>query len=130
MDPVSEANRTTVKRLERDAGFTLFEVLVALAILGIATAAVIQLLAGSLRLSGRVAESSVALLEAERRVNESLASDDLAVGTDGGRDWGREVSRVDRRESSALSTYRIRVWAREGSQQVELVTLRTVVPPR
>jgi len=112
----------------REAGFTLFEVLIALTILGISTVTVIQLLSGSLRLSRQIVDVSSALLEAERHLGESLVTDDLAEGRTGGRGWGREVSLLETTTEGSTRTYRILVWSQEGGRRVELATMRTVVP--
>lgn len=113
----------------RDArGFTLFEVLIALAVLGIVTVTVLQLLSGSLRLSGQIVEVSSALLEAERLLNESLSADGLRPGRTGGPRWGREVTLLDQAEDGSAQTFQIVVWTREGGRRVELATIRTVIP--
>jgi len=112
----------------REAGFTLFEVLIALTILGIATVTVIQLLSGSLRLSRQIVDVSSALLEAERHLGESLVADDLAEGRTGGRGWGREVSLLETPTEGSTRTYRILVWSQEGGRRVELVTIRAILP--
>lgn len=109
-------------------GFTLFEVIIALAILGIACVTVLQLLAGSLRLSGQIVEVSAALVEAERRLQESLLADELREGQTGGRGWGQEITLLGTTQDGAARRYRILVWAQEGGRRVELATIRTVVP--
>ena len=111
-----------------EAGFTLFEVLIALTILAIATVAVLELLAGSLRLTTQVVEVSSALVQAERHLNESLVVDDLREGQTGGGGWGREVVLAGGTEDGSVRSYRIRVWAQEGGRRVELTTIRTVIP--
>ncbi len=111
-----------------EGGFTLFEVLIALAILGIATVTVFQLLAGTLRLSGQIVGVSSALIEAERRLGESLATDDLTEGRTGGKDWGRVVTLLGTSQDGSTRTYRILVWSQGGGRRVELTTMRTVVP--
>lgn len=109
-------------------GFTLFEVLIALAILGMATVAALQLVAGSLRLSGQVASVSSALLEADRLLNEALATEDLQEGQLRGRGWGREVALLGTTPEGSIRRYRILVWADAGGRRVELATIRTVGP--
>lgn len=109
-------------------GFTLFEVLIALAILGIATVTVLQLMAGSLRLTARIVEVSTALLEAQRRLGESLVEETLQEGETGGRTWGREVRALGPSPAGSVRSYRIRVWAQDGGRRVELATIRTVGP--
>lgn len=121
-------SRIRILPVPGEAGFTLFEVLIALAILGIATVTVLQLLAGSLRLSGQIGEASSALLEAERHLDESLVADDLREGRTGGRGWGREVVLLGTIQDGSARRYRILVWAQEGGRRVELATIRTVVP--
>ena len=115
-------------RVPPEAGFTLFEVLIALAILGTATVAVLQLISGSLRLSGQIVEISSAIVQAEHLLGESLAAETLREGRSGGRDWGREVTLVGATEDGSTRTYRILVWIRQGGRRVELATLRTVLP--
>lgn len=112
-----------------ESGFTLFEVVIALAILGMATVTVLQLLAGSLRLSGQIGEVSTALLAAERQLQESLVAEQLQEGRSGGRGWGRDVALVGTTQDGAARRYRIHVWAEEGGRRVELATIRTVVSP-
>jgi len=111
-----------------EQGFTLFEVIIALAILGIATVTVLQLLAGSLRLSAQIVEVSAALVQAERRLQESLLADELREGQTGGRGWGQEITLLGTTQDGAARRYRILVWAQEGGRRVELTTIRTVVP--
>lgn len=111
-----------------EGGFTLFEVLIALAILGIATVTVFQLLSGSLRLSRHIVGVSSALIEAERRLGEGLAVDDLTEGRTGGKEWGRDVALLETATDGSARTYRIQVWTQAGGRRVELATLRTVVP--
>ena len=111
-----------------EGGFTLFEVLIALAILGIATVTVFQLLAGTLRLSGQIVGVSSALIEAERRLGESLATDNLTEGRTGGKNWGRVVTLLGTTQDSPTRTYQILVWSQEGGRRVELTTIRTILP--
>ena len=62
----------------RQQGFTLLEVLVATAILGIAVAIVLQLFSANLRAISDSGDYVIAVTRAEMKMREVLAADDLA----------------------------------------------------
>ncbi len=64
----------------RDEGFTLLEILVALAILGIALTLVLELFAGGLRLLGRSEESLRAAQLAAQKMEEVLMRQEAVTG--------------------------------------------------
>lgn len=80
----------------RQAGFTLLEVLVAMAILGIAVATMLQLSSQGLRLLHLSGEHQKAMLLADRLVRQTPAG---AEGTESGEDgafaWERRVAPVE-----------------------------------
>jgi general secretion pathway protein I len=126
-----------VKR--RDArGFTLLEVLVALAILCLAVVASIQGFAQGLRLLKLAGDHQQAMLLADEKAREMVAPvPGREEGTDGAFSWAREVKAVEAPELTSVTganpwhVYQIAVRVRWGeSRQVELTTLRTVPPPK
>jgi general secretion pathway protein I len=64
----------------RQAGFTLLEVLVATAILGIAVAVVLQLFSANLRAISDSGDYVIAVTRAEMKMREILATDGLSEG--------------------------------------------------
>ena len=73
---------TVPRRGER--GFTLFEVIVALAIFAAGIAMVSQLFTGSLRLSGGARDASAGAIYARQRMEEALLAPDPAEGVERG----------------------------------------------
>lgn len=118
------------------AGFTLLEVLVALAILGLAVVAAIQAFAQGLRLLKLSGDHQQATLLADqklREVAEPVAGRE--EGTEGPFRWERVVRRVETPELEAVpEPHAWRVWeitvrvAWDAGRQVELATLRTTTP--
>ena len=115
-------------------GFTLLEVLVALAILGVAVVASIQGFAGGLRLLKLSGDHQDAMLFADQKIREVVA---LAEGREEGTDeryrWTRTVSKVPTPELAAAarpinwSVYEIDVRVRwDEHREIQLTTLRTV----
>lgn len=122
----------------RAAGFTLLEVIVALAILSVAVVASIQGFAQGLRLLKLAGDHQHAMLLADQKVREVVTPTE-------GRDGGIEGRYIWERTTTALETpdltapggaalwrvYQITVRVRwDERRQVELTTLRTVPPPR
>lgn len=116
------------------AGFTLLEVLVALAILGLAVVASIQGFAQGLRLLRVAAEHQEATLLADRKLREVVAP---AAGHDSGIEgrftWERTTAAValpDGEATGAWPLYAVTVRVAWGATRaVELATLRLAPPP-
>ncbi|PYN07927.1 MAG: hypothetical protein DME06_16780 [Candidatus Rokuibacteriota bacterium] len=84
------------RRAPADRGFTLLEVVVALAILSVAVVAGIQLFAGGLRLLKLAGEHQEATLIADAKTREvSAFVEGHETGTDGDFTWERTVRRTD-----------------------------------
>jgi general secretion pathway protein I len=113
-------------------GFTLLEVLVALAILGVAVVASIQGFAAGLRLLKLAGDHQHAMLVADRKVREVLSPEEgQQRGTEGALTWNRTTSAVPAPELAGATgatwrLYRIEVTVQWGTRSVELTTLRTV----
>jgi len=120
----------------REAGFTLFEVLIALVILSVAVVAALQLLGGGLRLARASSDHLAATLLATAKLSE-LAQGPLEEGTAEGSEgeyrWTRRVTLAPALlpdEPAGLLAERVRLarvsvevsWGRH--RRVELVTLR------
>lgn len=73
------------KERKRDSGFTLFEVLVAISIMGIAIAAVLQLYSANLRALSSSEDYILASLRGETKMREVLLREELEEGT-----WSEE----------------------------------------
>ena len=82
--------------MRRQAGFTLLEVLVALAVLSFAVVVSIQAFAGGLRLLKLSGEHQDAMLIADQKAREIVAptSGGIESGTEGAYTWEREVKIV------------------------------------
>jgi general secretion pathway protein I len=119
-------------------GFTLLEVLVALAILSLAVVASIQGFAQGLRLLKLAGDHQKAMLLADEKARELVAPlPGRDEGTEGAFAWARDVKAVEAPELTGITganpwhIYEIAVQVRWGeSRQVALTTLRTVPPPK
>jgi general secretion pathway protein I len=120
----------------RDRGFTLLEVLVALAILGLAVVAAIQLFAGGLRLLKLAGEHQQATLLADGKAREltSIVEGEES-GTEGEFTWHRSVRATEIPPELTLTgpasyrVYAVTVQVRWGDRRsVEVATLRTARP--
>jgi general secretion pathway protein I len=117
-----------------DSGFTLLEVLVALAILGLAVVASIQAFAQGLRLLKLSGDHQQAMLLADLKVREVVTPEEGREERDEGRfHWERTTKLVPAPELTPLAgplrwhIYEIAVrvsW--DERRQVEITTLRTV----
>jgi general secretion pathway protein I len=67
------------------AGFTLLEVVVAMALLAAGIAAVSELLSGALRLSAAARDASESVIYARQRMEEALLAPNPVAGTEQGR---------------------------------------------
>jgi len=118
----------------RERGFTLLEVLVALAILGLAVVAVIQGFAQGLRLLKLSGDHQRAVLVADQKIREVLAPESQReYGEEAGFRWERLIRGVDAPELvPQVGPPRWRVFeiavrvTWDERRQVELATLRTV----
>lgn len=114
------------------AGFTLLEVLVALAILGLAVVTLIQGFAQGLRLLKLAGDHQRAVLLADLRAREVVTPQEgETTGSDGPFSWDRTVTRVDTPEATTgpvtVRLYRIDVHVRwDERRSVEVATLRSV----
>jgi general secretion pathway protein I len=122
-------------RRSAEAGFTLLEVLVALAVLSFAVVVSIQAFAGGLRLLKLSGEHQDAMLLADQKAREITAptSGGVEGGTEGAYTWEREVKIVATPdldvEGRAVKwrMWEIDVRVRWGDRrQVTIATLRTV----
>jgi general secretion pathway protein I len=116
-------------------GFTLLEVLVALAILSLAVVVSIQAFAGGLRLLKLSGEHQEAMLIADQKAREvvSPTSGGIESGTEGAYAWEREVKIVATPDLDVEGrTVKWRVWEIDvrvkwgERRQVSIATLRTV----
>jgi type II secretion system protein I len=120
----------------RPAGFTLLEVLVALAILGVAVVAAIQGFAQGLRLLKVSGDHQEAMLLADLKLREVVAPEERQEqGQEGNFLWARWIRRLETPELMSETGvarwhfYEITVrvtW--DDRRHVELATLRTVSP--
>ena len=125
----------TVAAAERESGFTLLEVLVALAVLSLAVVVSIQAFAGGLRLLKLSGEHQEAMLIADQKAREIVAptSGGTDSGTEGAYAWEREVKIVATPDLDVEGrAVKWRMWevdvrVRWGERrQVAVATLRTV----
>jgi len=120
-------------------GFTLLEVLVALAILGVAVVASIQGFSGGLRLLKLAGDHQEAMIYADTKLREVLVPDEGREEGDEARfHWTRTVTKVAAPELdtdarvSPWNVYQIDVRVQwDGKREVHLATMRTVLatPP-
>jgi type II secretion system protein I len=119
----------------RATGFTLLEVLVALAVLSFAVVVSIQAFAGGLRLLKLSGEHQEAMLIADQKAREIVAptSGGVESGTEGAYTWERQVKIVATPDLDVEGrSVKWRVWevdvrVRWGDhREVSLATLRTV----
>lgn len=122
--------------MRRPAGFTLLEVLVALAILGVAVVAAIQGFAQGLRLLKLSGDHQQAMLLADLKMREVVAPEERQdQGQEEQFTWTRWIRRLETPELMSETgvarwhVYEITVrvsW--DERRHVELATLRTVSP--
>jgi type II secretion system protein I len=102
-----------IRRPARD-GFTLLEVIVALAILGAGLLGLLELLSGSLRLSGGARDVTAASVYASQRLEEALLAPRLEEGVETGLfgenyRWTTEISFLAEEELPVFRPVRIQV---------------------
>lgn len=107
-------------RVSQSGGFTLVEVLVALAVIAIALGAVMRTLSQSIDVSASLRDRALAMWVAQNRLNRQQAerswpSPDTREGTDtmGGRDW-RWREQVANTPDADLRRVEIEVRAQQG----------------
>ena len=115
-------------------GFTLLEVLVALAILGVAVVASIQAFAQGLRLLKLAGDHQEAMLIADQKVREVVAPvEGKEDGTEARFKWSRTIARVatpeltDGGRQTPWIVYQIDVHVRlDERREIHLASLRTI----
>jgi general secretion pathway protein I len=122
---------------EGQAGFTLFEVLIALVVLAVAVTAVLQLLGGGLRLARASADHVGATLLASVKLSEvppGALEEEEVTGEEGTYRWSRRVALVpelrpvepSEPKEDTVRLAQVTVEVRWGTnRRVEMVTLRT-----
>jgi len=122
----------------REAGFTLLEVIIALAILGVAFALAMELLANGVRSAKASEDYTQAVLLARQKLAEIAATPSLEASADagefgGGFRWSSEVQPLPQEQQEGLPAglYQVRVrvaWTgRRGEKSLDLYTLRMAV---
>jgi len=122
-----------MRGMRESRGFTLLEVVVALAILGLAVVTIIQLFSQGLRLLKLSGDHQQAVLLADRRAREAEPTTaGIVSGQEGELAWERRVEIVPAPEEltvvgvAPLRVFRLSVQVRwSGNRSVEVVTLRT-----
>ena len=123
-------------RRTASAGFTLLEVLVALAILGLAVVTLIELSSQSLRLVKSSGQRQQAVLLADQLLSETQPTDEAVdAGQDGNFNWERRITLMPFPEVLAPpgkeppKVFAVTVAVRWGANQaIELATYQTPTP--
>ncbi len=114
------------------AGFTLMEVIVSIAIIGISFVLVMQLFSGGLKASRRSCDYTRAVVHAKYKIEEvSLVPVQDSGEFEDGFKWESEIEPYGELEESPFDLLKIKIrvfWDDTGSRQnsVELVSLKTV----
>ena len=120
----------------REAGFTLLEVIIALAILGVTFALAMQLLATGVRSAKAAEDYTHAALLARQKMGEIVVKPSFEGSADGGElgggfRWVSEVQPLPQEEELPALLYRVWVrvaWpGRRGEKSLDLYTLRMAV---
>ncbi|PWB81187.1 MAG: general secretion pathway protein GspH [Candidatus Methylomirabilota bacterium] len=118
------------------SGFTLLEVIVALAIMGIGFALGMELLATGTRSAKASEDYTLAVLLARQKMATLLNAPSLKGSAehgdfDGGLSWASEILPLEQDEALPAQLYQVRVrvaWpSRRGEKSVDLYTLRMAV---
>lgn len=120
----------------RRRGFTLLEVLVALAILSVAVVTMIQLFGQGLRLLKVSGDYQQAVLLADQKAREvDTVREGVEAGREGDFEWERRATVTAVPEEltvvglAPVRLYRVTVQVRWGGRSVEVATLRTAREP-
>ena len=120
----------------RRRGFTLLEVLVALAILSVAVVSMIQLFGQGLRLLKVSGDYQQAVLLADQKAREvETVREGVEAGREGDFKWERRATVTTVPEEltvfgpAPVRLYRVTVQVRWGGRSVEVATLRTAREP-
>lgn len=115
-----------------ERGFTLLEVLVALAILGLAVVTVIQLFGQGLRLLKVAGDYQRAVLLADQKAREGEAvREAIETGEEGGFRWERRATvtpvpaELTVTGPAPVRLFQVTVEVRWGNRSVQVATLRT-----
>lgn len=122
--------------MARRRGFTLLEVLVALAILSVAVVSMIQLFGQGLRLLKVSGDYQQAVLLADQKAREvETVREGFETGQEGNFEWERRATVTAVPEEltviglAPVRLYRVTVQVRWGGRSVEVATLRTAREP-
>ncbi|MBE0607218.1 MAG: type II secretion system protein [Deltaproteobacteria bacterium] len=113
-----------------ERGFTLLEVIVAMALFAAGIVAISRLFTGSLRLSGGARDASAAGIYARQRMEEAMLAPDPVEGVErgdfgGGYRWKLETSFVPPEEENPFDEIRYRVtvtWGDLGDRRATELT--------
>ncbi|MBI5212969.1 MAG: type II secretion system protein [Nitrospirae bacterium] len=111
----------------RNSGFTLLEVIIAIAIMGISVVLVMQLFSGGLRSGKTAADYTMAVIHAREKMEEMLTDPSVGTGDFGdGYRWQAEAAHYSpgEKEDSELLKITVKVSWPEKNRAVELVTLK------
>ena len=117
-------------------GFTLLEVIIALAILGVSFALAMELLANGVRSAKASEDYTQAVLLARQKISEVASTTTLGAATGGGEfgrgfRWSSEVLPLPQEENLPARLYQVRVrvtWpSRSGGKFLDLYTMRMSV---
>jgi general secretion pathway protein I len=119
-----------------EAGFTLLEVIIALAILGVSFALAMELLANGVRSARASEDYTQAVLLGRQKMAEMVGATPLKASADSGEfgpgfRWTSEILPLPQEEELPASLYQVRVrvtWSgRQGEKALDLYTLRMAV---
>lgn len=122
-------------------GFTLLEVMIAIAILGVALTVILQLFAQGLDSAERSGEYSKAVLYAKEKMEELIAMDDLAEGEESGEfddvyRWHSEIKPAELEDEEGYQYFPMKIleltvrvsWLSDGKEKNFAVkTLKSLI---
>lgn len=122
-------------------GFTLLEVMIAIAILGVALTVILQLFAQGLDSAKRSGEYSKAILYAKEKMEELIAMDDLAEGEESGEfddvyRWHSEIKPAELEDEEGYQYFPMKIleltvrvsWLSDGKEKNFAVkTLKSLI---